>query len=174
MGDPKKSHKKYRRPRKLFEKERIESENQISNKFGLKNKREIWKADSEIGKIRRQAKELVGRSGNQKKIDEFIGRLKQKGFNISTLDDVLSLTLEDWLNRRLQTIVFRKKLSHTPKEARQLIVHKNITVDGKIVDAPSFHVSVDLENKVKRIKKIKKEKKAEIELPKEIPIAAQT
>jgi len=70
----------------------------------------------------------------------------------------LALTEENIFARRLQTFVFKKKLAHTIKEARQLIVHKNVLVDGKIVNIPSFVVTLDLENKISlKERKVKEE-----------------
>ena len=46
--------KNYKKPRKLYDKVRIEDENILVNKYGLKNKREIWKAEAAV-KIKRVA-----------------------------------------------------------------------------------------------------------------------
>jgi len=153
MGDPKKQHKKYKRPRKLFEKDRIEEENIVLKKYGLKNKKEIWKAKSKIDSIRQKAKSLINDGEKQ---TEFINKLKKLGFSVSNLDDILSLDKEALLERRLQTIVVKKKLANTMRQARQLIVHKHIIVDGKVINVPSFLVPKEFEDKI--VKKIKKKK----------------
>ncbi|MAH49361.1 30S ribosomal protein S4 [Candidatus Pacearchaeota archaeon] len=146
MGDIKRKKKKFSRPKQLFDRERIDSENKIVKRFGLKNKKEIWKAESEISKVRRQAKNLIPRSDAEKA--QFFDKLNKIGFKISDISDVLALTGEDFLERRLQTFVFKKNLAHSPQQARQLIVHKKVLVDGKVVNIPSFIVSRDLENKI--------------------------
>ncbi len=64
------------------------------------------------------------------------------------LDDVLSLTVENLLERRLQTIVFKKKLANTPKQARQFITHGHIAIEGRRIIYPSFFVTRDLENRI--------------------------
>jgi len=64
------------------------------------------------------------------------------------ISDILALTEESIFSRRLQTFVVRKKLATTMRGARQLIVHKNVLVDKKIVNIPSFLVTLDLENKI--------------------------
>jgi len=152
MGDPRRKHKKYSRPKKPFDKERIEEEKILMKKYGLKNKREIWKAEFKIDNIRKQAKSLLSKGLDEQQ--EFLNKLREMGFKVEKLDDVLALTKEDILERRLQTIVFKKKLANTPKHARQLIVHKHIGVAGKIVNKPSFIVPIELENDIKvRIKK---------------------
>ena len=57
------------------------------------------------------------------------------------LDAILSLTTEDFLERRLQTQVFRLGLAATPHQARQLIVHGHIAINGRRVTKPSYHLS---------------------------------
>ena len=73
----------------------------------------------------------------------------KKGFNVNSIADALSLNKEDWLKRRLQTIVFSKKLTTTPKQARQLIAHKHVSVGDRIVNIPSYMVSLEEEPSVK-------------------------
>lgn len=142
----KRKHKSYSRPKKPYDKARIEEEAQIKKEFGLKNKKEIWKAEAKIKSIRERAKSLIKESPEkQKKLFE---RLAIIGINISSLADVLSLEKRDILNRRLQTIVFRKKLVPTIKTARQMITHKKVLVGGKAINIPSYIVSAKLEDKI--------------------------
>lgn len=157
------SRKKYSRPRKPFDKARIDNENVLREKYGLKNKKEIWKADASIGRIRNLAKQLIVKSEEEKQA--FIERLHKKGFNVNSIADALSLNKEDWLKRRLQTIVFSKKLTTTPKQARQLIVHKHVSVGKGIVNIPSYMVSLEEEPSVKLniVLKIQEPKKSKEE-----------
>lgn len=159
--------KKYSRPRKPFDKSRINEENALREKYGLKNKREIWKADAAIGRIRNLAKQLITKPEKEKKA--FIERLQKKGFNVSSIADALSLDKENWLKRRLQTIVFSKKLTTTPKQARQLIAHKHVSVGDRIVNIPSYIVSLEEEPSVKLnlVLKIKEPKQSKEEKIKE-------
>ncbi|MFA5953726.1 MAG: 30S ribosomal protein S4 [Candidatus Pacearchaeota archaeon] len=150
----KRKHKTYSRPKRPFEKARIEEEGEIKKEFGLKNKREIWKADAKIKKIREKAKKLIGDSSENQKI--FFTKLKKIGLNVNSLGDALALDKKDYLKRRLQTIVKEKELSKTVKEARQLIVHQKVLVDGKVVNSPSYVVPVEFENKISLKKKEKK------------------
>lgn len=46
------------------------------------------------------------------------------------------------LERRLDNVVYRLGLATTRRQARQLVNHGHITVDGKRVDIPSFRVEV--------------------------------
>lgn len=147
----KRKHKNYSRPKRPFEKIRIEEEGKIKEEFGLKNKREIWKADAKVGLMREKAKNLISSSPEEQK--ELFDRLKKIGLNVNSISDVLSLDKKYFLGRRLQTILVNKKLATTPKQARQFIVHKKVLVNGNIVNIPSYIVPVELENKI-TLKKI--------------------
>lgn len=160
---PKRNRKKYSKPRKAFDKSRIDEENNLRDQYGLKSKREIWKAESAIARIRNLAKQLITKSDEEK--NKFVERLQKKGFNVNSIADALALDKEDWLKRILQTIVFSKKLSYTPKQARQLIVHKHISIGDQIVNIPSYMVSLEEEPLIKLniVLKIKEPKKSKIE-----------
>ncbi len=143
---PVRKHKIYKKPKKLYDKARIEEENSLVKKYGLKSKREIWKADSAIGKIRRQAKLLL--TGKAEEQEKFIKKLKKQGFQVEKISDILSLDKEDYLKRRLQSVVVSRKIASTPKQARQFIVHKHIKINSKKVNIPSYLVSIDEEDKI--------------------------
>lgn len=141
--------KKYKRPIKPWDKERIEKEKEILKKFGLRRKREIWRAEALLRKFRRLARSLIGKKDEKREkilIEKLIrlGILK-KGCD---LNDVLSLTIEDILKRRLQTIVFEKGLANTIKQARQFIVHGHIKINGRKVVYPSYLVKKEEEDKI--------------------------
>lgn len=142
----KRKHKTYSKPKKPFDKVRIDEEAEIKKEFGLKNKREIWKADARIKSIRGKAKKLI--SGNEDEKNSFFDRIKKIGLNVNSISDVLSLDKRDYLKRRLQTVLVDKKMAHTPKGARQLITHKKVLVGGKLVSSPSYIVPVELEKKI--------------------------
>ena len=142
----KRKHKQYSKPRRPYDKSRIEEEAVIIKEFGLKNKREIWRADAKIKKIREMAKRLVTADEKQRKA--LFDKLGKIGLNVGTIADVLSLDKKDYLNRRLQTIVHKKNLVPTIKTARQMIVHKKVMLDNKTVSIPSYIVPVELENKI--------------------------
>ena len=159
----KRKHKTYSRPKKPFEKLRIEEEAILKEEYGLKNKREIWKTEAKIKLIRQKAKKLISASPTEQKT--LFDKLKKIGLNVNSLADVLSLNKEDYLKRRLQTILVKKKLAKTAKSARQLITHKKVIVEKNVVDSPSYVVSLDLEDKIslkQKIPSIKKEKEVEI------------
>ena len=150
--------KKYRRPRKLFDKLRIEEENELVKRYGLKNKKEIWKADAAIDRIRNQAKKLI--TAGPEEQEKLFSKLRKLGFKTEKIADVLDLEKEDWLKRRLQSILILKNMAK-PREARQLITHKHVLIDGKIVNIPGYIVNVDEESKIKVFKKVRKQLKGE-------------
>ena len=142
----KRKHKLYSRPKRPFDKVRIIEEGEIKTEFGLKNKKEIWRADARVKVMRRKAKDLIKAEPAEQKA--FFERLNKIGMNVKSISDVLSLDKKDYLNRRLQTVIYRKGITSTIKTARQLIVHKKVLVDGKITNIPSYIVPVELENKI--------------------------
>ena len=157
----KRKHKAYSKPKRPFDKARIDEEAGIKKEFGLKNKKEIWKAEAKIKSIREKAKKLI--SANPEEQQALFNRLKKIGLDVNSIADVLSLDKRDYLKRRFQTVVVNKKIATTPKSARQLITHKKILVNGNIINSPSYIVPVELEDKIslKKIKKKKIEKKEE-------------
>ena len=160
MGDTKRKRKLFSRPKKPFDRLRMDDENVLVKRYGLKNKREIWKAKSAVSKLRRRAKALIGKDEDKQTV--FFEKLNKMGLGVSNVSDVLALTEENLLDRRLQTFLFRKKMANTVRQARQFIVHKNVLVDGKVVNIPSFVVTKDLEGKISvKVKKIKEKKVGE-------------
>ncbi|MEM5834932.1 MAG: 30S ribosomal protein S4 [Candidatus Aenigmatarchaeota archaeon] len=140
--------KKYETPRRPWDKERIEEEKVIMKEYGLKRKKELWRSEALLRKWRRIAKSLVGKK-DEKKEKELIQRLNVLGIlNGGTLDDVLGLTVRNILERRLQTIIFRKGLANSPKHARQLIVHGHVRINGRKILYPSYLVKKEEEDKI--------------------------
>jgi len=152
----KRQHKQYSRPKKPFDKVRIIEEAEIKEEFGLKNKKEIWKADAKVKLMREKAKKLISASETDK--ESFFERLRKIGLKVNSIGDVLSLDKKDYLNRRLQTVLVQKGLATTSKSARQLITHKKVLINGNSINAPSYIVPVKLEDKITlKEKKMKKE-----------------
>lgn len=155
----KRRHKKYSRPKRPFDKARIDEEGIIKKKYGLKNKREIWKAEAKVAVMRQKAKKLIKARHEEKEI--LFKRLQKIGLKISSIADILGLDKTNYLDRRLQTIVFKKNIASTPKTARQMITHKKILVNQKVVDSPSYIVPTEYENKIElklKNKKLENEK----------------
>ncbi len=149
MGDPKFSRRSYDTPSHPWEGERIKSEVVLVNQFGLKNKTEVWKAQSVLRNFRKQARELQARlrGGDvqaKKESDALLGKCARIGVlpvEGATLNDILTLSEENILGRRLQTIVFEKGLASTIGQARQMIVHGHIFMNGHKVTVPGYIVT---------------------------------
>jgi small subunit ribosomal protein S4 len=148
MGDPKFLRRTYDTPKHPWEAVRMEEERKVVAKYGLKNKRELWKAQSVLRGFRRQARDLqarlrAGEAQARVETDALLGRLTRLGVlpvGTPTLDDVLALSLEDLLSRRFEWIVSRKGLAPTPYGARQLIVHGHIAIGDHKVTRPGYLV----------------------------------
>ncbi|MFH0973285.1 MAG: 30S ribosomal protein S4 [Candidatus Micrarchaeota archaeon] len=142
MGDPKKARRQYETPKKLWEHKRIEEDKGLREEFGLKNSRELWRMDTMMRKIRREARRLLSKKGKNisERTERVLKRVRSFLLNnpTCTLDDVLTLGVRDILARRLQSIVFKKRLAQTMRQARQLVVHGHIAVNGKRVSSPSY------------------------------------
>jgi len=147
----KRKHKQYSRPKRPFDKVRIDEEAKIKKDFGLKNKKEIWRAEAQINSMREKAKKLISSGPEEQKA--LFGRLQKIGLDVNSIGEVLSLEKEDYLKRRLQTLLVKKRLATTAKSARQMITHRKVRVNGRIVDSPSYIVPVELEEKIGIVKK---------------------
>ena len=145
----KRQRKKYETPVRPWDKERIEKEKDILKNFGLRNKKEIWRAEGVLRKYRRLARQLAAQRDKEKE-KELVKKLAKFGLlpENANLDDVLSLNLEQLLDRRLQTVLFKKGWANTPKQARQFIVHGLVSIGGRKVIFPSYIVEKDEESKV--------------------------
>jgi len=134
MGDPKRPRKKYQTPMHPWEKSRIEEEKKLLKEYGLKNKREIMKMQSVLRNLKSQAKKHIAARGDQaeKEKQQLLSKVFRLGFTekTATLDDVLGLTIDSVLRRRLQTLVYTLGLARSVKQARQFIIHRHITVNG--------------------------------------------
>ncbi|MFB6110782.1 MAG: 30S ribosomal protein S4 [Halodesulfurarchaeum sp.] len=139
----------YETPNHPYQGERIAEESDLIGRYGLKNKEELWRAQSELRKYRREARRLLGRVEAETG-EEFISRLQRDGIldPEDGLDDVLSLEVTDILERRLQTVAYRKGVANTIDQARQFVTHGHITVDGRRVTTPSYTVEVNEENEI--------------------------
>jgi len=152
MGDPKKAKKKYSRPQHPWRRAQLGEEKILVEEYGLKNKKDLWKIASKLSHFKQQAKKLIAKSGAQAEIEEklFLEKLQKMSLVPAgaTVDDVLSLSVKDLLERRLQTMVFRRGLANTIFQARQFIVHGHIMVGGQKFNVPSFLVPGNVEEMI--------------------------
>ncbi len=156
--------RKYETPVRPWDRQRLDAERETLRVFGLKNKKELWRTEGTIRKYRRFARLLAAR--HDKKQEKLIlDKLVSLGVldEGAGLDDVLALTTQKLLERRLQTVLQRKGLANTAKQARQMIVHGRVKIEGRKVVYPSYIVSRGEENKIRVVvaKQTKVEKNAE-------------
>ena len=175
MGDPRKLKNRYSSPRKVWDAERIKTEGGLSTVYGLKNTREIWMVLDKLKKARRDAMKYLSLGAvGQEKAQPLMRKLARLGIISpdAKIDDVLSLTVENFLDRRLQTRVMKKGLARTARQARQLITHGFVAVKGKKVTIPSYIVTTEEENMIAYYKPIdisvhEEDKSAKKSAPKE-------
>lgn len=152
MGDPKKQKKKYQTPPHPWEKVRIDEERILVKEYGFKNKKEIWKMKSVLLGFIERTRKLIANTSKQaeKEKVQLLNRLASYGLitKTSKLEDVLSLTPKDIMERRLQTLVYRKGLAKTMNQSRQFIVHGHIAIGDKKITAPSYLVVKTEEPKI--------------------------
>jgi len=150
MGDPRRLKKKFKKPKHPFQKERLMEELEFLGKYGLRNKREYWKMRTMLGNWRRIARQSRTLSKEQalEVQQTLIRKLDRLGIigSEAEFEDVLLLTTEDLLKRRLQTLVYEKGLAGTVYQARQYITHGHIQVRGKKINAPSYIVKREEED----------------------------
>jgi small subunit ribosomal protein S4 len=146
MGDPKKRRKQYTTPKHPWQKERIDAEKEIEKEYGTATKKEIWKVQSMVKNFHKsaiKASALTTTDQSKKEFQQLVDRLVRMGLltaDKKTTQDVLRITMKDLFERRLQTIVMRKGLARSTKQARQFITHEHIFVDNKKITSPSYLV----------------------------------
>lgn len=153
MGDPRRLKKKFKKPRHPYNKERILEELEYIGKYGLRNKREFWKMRTLLANWRKLARESR-KLPHEKAVEvqqELIKKMNRIGVlgSEAVFDDVLLVSVEDILKRRLQTLVFEKGLAKTVYEARQRIIHKHIAIGDKIINSPSHIVNKSEEDLIR-------------------------
>jgi small subunit ribosomal protein S4 len=157
MGDPKFSRRKYDKPKHPWQGDRIQSENELIKKYGLKNKKELWKAQSLLRHFRQRSRELQAKVRYQdrqaeKERDELLGKLGSIGLlplEGASLNDVLALDIEAILSRRFQTMAYVKGLAFSTKQSRQLIVHGHAAIGDRKVTIPGYYVKREEENLIR-------------------------
>jgi small subunit ribosomal protein S4 len=155
MGKPKFSRKRYETPSHPWQEDRIKDENELIKKYGLKNKQEVWRTQTKLRRYRTQARELLakvetGDEQSKKESNQLLMHLNS--LNIlppnSTLDDVLTLSAESILSRRLQTLTYLKGLANTTNQARQLVIHGHIAIGERRVTVPGYIVTKNEEGEI--------------------------
>ena len=152
MGNPKKQRKRYSTPNHPWKKERIDSEKRLIKSYGLKNMKEVWKMKSFARDLASKAKEINAEEGETAEIEKenLLNKCIKLGLlpKDSSLDDVLGLNARDVLERRLQTVLVKKSLARTYSQSRQMITHRHVLVDGKVISSPSYLVPKSKEKSI--------------------------
>ena len=155
MGDPKTPRRVWKKPKRPLNYDLLMDELKTLGAFGLKTKRELWKTQTELSRVRLHARSLLAlrREVRERKEPILIQSLSKIGLvdQNSTLDDVLNLQVTDLLSRRLQTIAQKKLYFKTPYQARQAIVHGHVMIGDSVVTIPSYIVKTEEETKIRLI-----------------------
>merc|ERR1739838_1009945 len=144
-------------PRIPFEKEKLINELRLIGSYGLKNKREVWRLQLTLAKLRKAARVLLTMPEKDPRRlfegEALIRRMVRLGLlkeSERKLDYVLGLTIAQFMERRLQTLVMKRKIGHSVHHARVLIGQRHIAVGKQMVNIPSFMVRVSSEQHIQR------------------------
>ncbi len=178
MGQIKKQKKKYNTPTHPWQAERLQEETEYINNYGFKNKKEIWKVTAKLENYKAQVKKIIASKGSpqmQKEKEQLMTKLLKYGLikKDSKIEDILDLSPENLMDRRLQTLVFKKNLARSLKQSRQFIVHGHVLINNKKLTVPSYLVSLEEESKLSisallPITKEEPKKKAKSEVKEEV------
>lgn len=141
--------KSFKRPLRPWDAARIAEQKIVMNQYGLRRNNELLKSIAILRDYRQRARKLIG-TRHDVEIKTLTSKLVKVGLikHGQGIDDVLALEIKNVLERRLQTIVFRKGLAKTAFDARQKIVHGHVTVAGRKTNIPSYMVTADDEDKI--------------------------
>ena len=152
MGDPRKPRKSFETPRHPWRKDQLEEELHLVGDYGLRNKRELRRHETDLSQIRGIARTLLGAEEQQRaKLERpYLASLARQGIlpESAAVDNILDLNVKDLMERRLQTIVYRSGLAKSIYQARQFVIHGHISVAGDIVTVPSYVVRRDQESRI--------------------------
>ena len=156
MGHPKRQRRKYDKPKRPYDKSRIERERKILQEYGLRRKKEIWRAESILRNFRRRARDLQA-ARNEKLRKELLEKLNKLGIRVTDVDDVLGINLDNVLSRRLQTLIYKRGFANSQRHARQMIVHGHVFIDDRKILWPGYLVTSGDEGKITVSTKIRQE-----------------
>lgn len=139
----------YRKPKVPWNSTQIKEDRELMTTYGLRRKRELWKAQGVLRNYRGRARRLIAANDERKEkllIDKMIkiGLLEKT----SGLDDILTLNITNLLDRRLQSVILKKKLANDIKTARQYIGHGHVVIDDRRIKFPSYIVEAEEEAKI--------------------------
>ncbi len=142
---------KYDKPKDIWNIARITADNALIKEYGLKNMRELWKIQSELSRIRGNIRLLLSGSAKQEGTEDAIkNRLIRLGVasKDTQFEALLELKENSLLDRRLQSVVYKRGMARSMKQARQLITHGFISINGIKVNIPGYLVQASEESKI--------------------------
>lgn len=147
MGLPIKHKTKMVSHKKKWDKNTIVEEAVFVTDYALKNKKEIRRAEALLSKLKTIAKNFNKTTETKESAGakQFVNKLKAQGYlteEATSLDEILDITLRELFERRLAAVLYKKGLAKTPGQARQFVVHGHVEVNGQVVTAPSYPVTV--------------------------------
>jgi small subunit ribosomal protein S4 len=142
--------KRFKKPRMSWDSDDIKERKDVMRSYGLRRRKEILVAQEILRNYRRRARDLIAEKDDAK-IKILIDKLVKLGLleKGAGLDDVLALSVTDILERRLQTVVWKRGLASTPRQARQTITHGHIAIEGRKVKSPAYMVPLEQEGTIK-------------------------
>lgn len=124
--------------------------------YDKKSKRNLQRANRKVSEYGLQLRE--------KQKAKFIYGVLEKPFRnyykkADKMKGLTGLNLMTILESRLDNVVFRLGFARTRKEARQIVDHKFVTVNGKVVNIPSYLVKagdvIEIKESKKNIQRMK-------------------
>jgi len=136
----------------MWTSDQLSAELYLVGTYGLRNKRELWKAQTEVARLRNQARALLSlsaeaRSDKETQLLNFLNRIGIVN-EYETLEDILNLKIEDLLERRLQNIIMRKTGNKSPYFSRQLVVHRHVSIGNRFINLPGYLVKKNEEQQI--------------------------
>ena len=130
----------------------MEEELRLLGDYGLRNKRELRRYETQLSEIRGIARTLLGGAETQRALLEtnYLRRMSRLGFlpETANVDNILDLSVKDLMERRLQTVVYRAGLARTIHQARQFVSHGHVSIGGDIVSIPGYLVRKEEESRI--------------------------
>eukprot|EP00827_Trimyema_finlayi_P004802 TRINITY_DN48_c0_g1_i2.p1 TRINITY_DN48_c0_g1~~TRINITY_DN48_c0_g1_i2.p1 ORF type:complete len:173 (+),score=75.08 TRINITY_DN48_c0_g1_i2:48-521(+) len=119
------------------------------------NKAEVWRVQLTLAKLRKAARELLTLPENDpRRIFQghaLMRRMFRFGLleeNENKLDFILGLTIHKFMDKRLQTVVYKKGLASSVHHSRIRIRQRHIKVGKNLVNSPQFMVRQDQEKNI--------------------------